>query len=124
MRTRIETTYICEICGAEFHNESACRHHEEDEKLLLECRFWNSSEEEVIIENSDCPSEEVWYMWIPTADHAAAVQRWFDSQDMQSFVYDGSAMYLYSDRGEWLSVKILRDFCTRMEKLIKEQRTL
>lgn len=124
MRTRVETTYICEICGAEFDSESVCRHHEEDEKLLLECRFWDSSEEEVIVENSDYLSEEVWYMYIPTADHAAAVQRWFDSQGMQSFIYDGSTMYWYSDCGEWVSTKTLREFFEHMEQLAKKRRII
>lgn len=41
MRTRVETTYICEICGAEFDSESVCRHHE---KLLLECSWQRNGE--------------------------------------------------------------------------------
>lgn len=110
MRKKIETTYICEICGAEFNEEDMCRHHEEAEKLLLECRFWDSCRNELKVKNWDYMSNDVFYFYAPTKEHFTAVNRWFEdggfetAEDIEP--EDRQGLFCYEDKWENLDNKI------------------
>lgn len=110
MRTKVETTYICEICGAEFNDEEECLNHEIRERLLLECRFWNSDRDELKIEDWDCSSDAVFFFYAPTEEHFMVVNNWFEDGGFETAKNiepeDRQGLFLYENGWENLDNKI------------------
>ena len=110
MRTKVVTTYICEICGAEFDNEYICECHEENEKLLLECRFWDSDRNELKVNDWDYMPTDVFFFYAPTAKHFNAVNVWFEDQGFETVEdikpEDRHGLFFYENGWENLDNKI------------------
>lgn len=120
MRTKVETTYICEICGATFNSESMCRNHEENEKLLLECRFWDSDRNELKVKNWDyeCP-EDAYYLYAPTEAHLKAVNKWFGDYSLEQIISNHvSGVFTY--KSKWINIDELIEKYTNLKKDLME----
>lgn len=121
MRTEVVYRYFCEICGAEFDSKVICEEHENAEKLLLECRFWDSDYNRLSITDLDCQSDEVWYMDIPSKQHADAVNYWFDNEGAQAVEYTQCGMYFYEDDMGWSHISVLRRILIQLEEMEREE---
>lgn len=110
MRTKVTTTYICEICGAEFNDEYMCQHHENNEKLLRECRFWDSHKIEIKVGNWDYMFDGIFYFYAPTREHFVAVNEWFEDGGVETAEdvepEDRQGLFFYENKWENLDNKI------------------
>lgn len=121
MRTEVIHKYYCEICGAEFDNKLLCEQHEDAEKLLLECRFWDDDRNRVDITDLDCSSNEVYYINIPSSRHADAVNYWLNDQGAYTIEYIQCGLYFYEEGMGWAHISVLRRALIQLEEMEREE---
>lgn len=120
MRIENNPRYFCEYCGEEFENEHLCVHHENLEKLLKECRFWDSDGNKIEGKNLLDSPADVWYTYIPTSTHRVAVNAWFSNHEyaeIDNELYLSGMFYCDND---WISIVNLKNLLEKMERMLDD----